>query len=356
MGRVLNLGYLYKHPWIVEINASDKSAILDGAEGLKLTDNSATTFSVDDVSLLLSKNVAMPNGYQVSDIASEIQGEVTADGIGVLGSAQAVTVTDRNSNALTLSVDEYEAIEDSDTQLTATYKIVDEAAAIQGKVSATAIAGASSIEVESGIVDLKLGEFRSLGSKFTDKADISITEVAKNFNTAQDVDLRNVASIEIVATADYTDLRDAIQNSGADSVNLGGQANVKVSVDQAKEVTFKGSGDSGGFQITDDATKIIGLSNSDKSGLLSDAQSVFASNATFEEAVNLTKGGGLYHQEGVSLSVDLSSTSETKAKTGFLNIAEAKAYLLTDNYSEGDDEAHGDNQAIGYRIEDTYKT
>ena len=63
----------------------------------------------------------------------------------------------------------------------------------------------------------------------------------------------------------------------------------------------------------------------------------------------------MYHQEGVSLSVDLSSTSETKAKTGFLNIAEAKAYLLTDNYSEGDDEAHGDNQAIGYRIEDTYQ-
>ena len=55
----------------------------------------------------------MPNGYQVSDIASEIQGEVTsASDLGVLGSAQAVTVTDRNSNALTLSVDEYEAIED----------------------------------------------------------------------------------------------------------------------------------------------------------------------------------------------------------------------------------------------------
>ena len=189
-----------------------------------------------------------------------------------------------------------------------------------------------------------MSEPAEFGHFTTDKADIS-TEAAKSFNTSTSDNLNGVNSIEIVAAADYTDLRNAIQNSGADTVNLAGVSNVKVSVDQAKAVTFKGSG---GFQINDDATKIIGLANdSGKSSLLSDAQTVFASDATFEEAVTLTETGGLYHQGGVSLSVDLGSTAETKAKTGFLNVAEAKAYVLTNDYSA--------NQEIGYRIEDTYQ-
>ena len=60
---------------LLKSNASDKSDILGKAAGLKLTDTSATTFSVDDATLLLSNNVAMPNGTK-SDIASEIQGDI----------------------------------------------------------------------------------------------------------------------------------------------------------------------------------------------------------------------------------------------------------------------------------------
>jgi len=243
---------------LLKSNASDKSDILGKAASLKLTDTSATTFSVDDATLLLSNNVAMPNGYKVSDIASEIQGEVkSASDIGALLSAKAVTVTD--SNALTLSVAEYNKITESSTPLNATHKIADVAAAIEAAVgTGSVISNASSIAVGSGVVDLSLAEFRSLGSKFTDKADISITEAAKSFNTSTSDNLNGVNSIEIVAAADYTDLRNAIQNSGADTVNLAGVSNVKVSVDQAKAVTFKGSG---GFQINDDATAIIGLAN-----------------------------------------------------------------------------------------------
>ena len=117
---------------LLKSNASDKSDILDAAKGLKLTDSSATTFSVDDVSLLLGKNVAMPNGYKVSDIASKSR-EVTADKHRCFVGCEAVTVTDRNSNALTLSVENIRR-SPSNTQLTATHKIVDDAAAIEAAV------------------------------------------------------------------------------------------------------------------------------------------------------------------------------------------------------------------------------
>ena len=62
----------------------------------------------------------------------------------------------------------------------------------------TALSGASSIDVQSGVVDLSLGQFSSLGQKFTDKGDISITEAAKSFNTSTGIDLSGVKSIEIV--------------------------------------------------------------------------------------------------------------------------------------------------------------
>ena len=51
--------------------------------------------------------------------------------------------------------------------------------------------------------------------------------------------------------------------------------------------------------------------------------------------------------KGVDLAIDLDGAAETKAKTGFLSVAEAKAYLLTNDIN-----AFGD---IGYRIEDTYQ-
>ena len=87
---------------LMKSSASDKSAIIDGAQSLKLTDGSATTFNVDDASLLLGKSVAMPNGYKVADIASKIQGEVTsASDLGVLSAAKGVAVTE--GGALTLS-------------------------------------------------------------------------------------------------------------------------------------------------------------------------------------------------------------------------------------------------------------
>ena len=74
---------------LMKSSASDKSAIIDGAQSLKLTDGSATTFNVDDASLLLGKSVAMPNGYKVADTASKIQGEVTsASDLGVLSAAK----------------------------------------------------------------------------------------------------------------------------------------------------------------------------------------------------------------------------------------------------------------------------
>ena len=92
------------------------------------------------------------------------------------------------------------------TPLNATHKIVDVAAAIEAGWVLEVFPGASSIVVGSGVVDLSLAEFRSLGSKFTDKADISITEAA-SFNTSTSDNLNGVNSIEIVAAADYTDLR-----------------------------------------------------------------------------------------------------------------------------------------------------
>ena len=126
---------------MLKSNASDKSDILSEAQSLKLTDTSATTFSVDDATLLLSNNVAMPNGYKVDDIASEIQGEVkSASDIGALLSAKAVTVTD--SNALTLSVAEYNKITESNTPLNATHKIADVAAAIEAAVGTGSVSGA----------------------------------------------------------------------------------------------------------------------------------------------------------------------------------------------------------------------
>ena len=107
------------------------------------------------------------------------KGEVTsASDLGVLSAAKGVAVTD--GGALTLSVAEYNAITSSSRPLTATHKIADTAAAIEAAVgTGTALSGASSIDVQSGVVDLSLGQFSSLGQKFTDKGDISITEAAK---------------------------------------------------------------------------------------------------------------------------------------------------------------------------------
>ena len=325
-------------------SASDKSAIIDGAQSLKLTDGSATTFNVDDASLLLGKSVAMPNGYKVADIASKIQGEVTsASDLGVLSAAKGVAVTE--GGALTLSVAEYNAITSSSRPLNATHKIADTAAAIEAAVgTGTALSGASSIDVQSGVVDLAWANSVHLARNSLTRVIFQL-RAAKSFNTPTGIDLSGVKSIEIVAASDYTDLTNAIQNSGADKVDLNGVANVRVSVDQAKVVQFEGSGS---FGIKDDATKIIGLSNdANNSSLLSEAQTVLAINTTFAEAVILTETGGLEHKQGVDLAIDLDAAAETKAKTGFLSVAEAKAYVLTNDINAF--------AQIGYRIEDTYQ-
>ena len=164
---------------LMKSSASDKSAIIDGAQSLKLTDGSATTFNVDDASLLLGKSVAMPNGYKVADTASKIQGEVTsASDLGVLSAAKGVAVTE--GGALTLSVAEYNAITSSSRPLNATHKIADTAAAIEAAVgTGTALSGASSIDVQSGVVDLSLGQFSSLGQKFTDRVIFQLQRLQK---------------------------------------------------------------------------------------------------------------------------------------------------------------------------------
>ena len=116
----------------------------------------------------------------------------------------------------------------------------------------TALSGASSIDVESGVVDLSLGQFVHLARNSLTRV-ISQLQSCKSFNTPTGIDLNGVKSIEIVASSDYVDLTNAIQHSGADKVDLNGVANVRVSVDQAKVVQFEGSGS---FGIKDDAPRL----------------------------------------------------------------------------------------------------